>query len=110
MLSQNDFPAGFASPEHLSGMPSDTPVLVAFSGGADSSALLHLMVEYGRATGAKIYAAHINHSIRGEEADRDEKFCGAVCEALGVVLFTLKADVPRIAEEREVSVVIERNS
>lgn len=104
MLSQTDFPVGFVAPDYLSGLSSDTPILVAFSGGADSSVLLRLTVEYGRATGAKIYAAHINHSIRGDEADRDEMFCKSVCEELGVEIFTLKADVPRLAKERGVSV------
>ena len=104
MPYMSDFPSAFVSPEVLSGLPADTPVLVAFSGGADSSLLLHLLCEYGKKTGAKIYAAHINHSIRGEEADRDEKFCRYVCEGLGVELFTLKADVPKIAKEHGVSV------
>ena len=104
MHTQTDFPAGFIAPDCLSGLPSDTPVLVAFSGGSDSSVLLHLLVKYGKETGAEIYAAHINHSIRGAEADRDEEFCKSVCASLGVELFTLKADVAAIAKERGVSV------
>lgn len=94
----------FASPAALSGMPEDTPVLVAFSGGADSSALLHMLALYGRATGAKIYAAHVNHMIRGDEADRDEIFCKKTAEALGVELFVLRRDVPAYANETGQSV------
>ena len=82
----------------LSGLPKDAPILVAFSGGADSSALLHLLVRDAKSTGAKIYAAHVNHGIRGEEADRDEEFCRKTADALGVPLFVLHADVPSEAK------------
>lgn len=83
----------------LSGLPEDTPILVAFSGGADSSALLHMLVNQSKKTGATIYAAHVNHSIRGEEADRDEAFCRSTAKQLGVPIFVLHADVPREASK-----------
>lgn len=73
--------------------------LVGYSGGADSSFLLHVLYDRAREIGAKLYAAHINHGIRGEEALRDREHCRAVCESLGVKLFVLDADVPRIAAE-----------
>ena len=92
-------PDGFTEPHILSGMPADTPILVGFSGGADSTALLHMLVSYGQRTGAKIYAAHVNHGIRGEEADRDEDFCKKLCEALSVEFCVLHADVPSVAAE-----------
>ncbi len=74
----------------------DGAVLVGFSGGADSSALLHYLYEN---TGVKIYAAHVNHQIRGDEADRDENFCKDVCQKLGIEFFSSKIDVPAIAEQ-----------
>ena len=89
----------FISPSALSGLDEVTPVLVAFSGGADSSALLHMLAEYGKICGARIYAAHVNHMIRGEEADRDEEFCRRVAESLGIELFVLRRDVPAYARE-----------
>lgn len=89
----------FLSPASLSGLPQNSPVLVAFSGGADSSALLHMLAEHGKMTGARIYAAHVNHMIRGEEADKDEGFCRKVAESLGVEIFVLRRDVPAYAEE-----------
>ena len=94
----------FTPPHLLSGLPENTPLLVAFSGGADSSVLLRLAVEYGRQTGADIYAAHVNHGIRGAEADRDEEFCKKTAQELGVKLFVLSADVPSIAAERKESI------
>ncbi len=99
-----DLPRAFTPPTDLTGLPEDTPILVAYSGGADSSALLHMMSAYGRQTGAPIYAAHVNHGIRGEEADRDEQFCIDTARALGVELFVCHANVPKEAKTRGESV------
>ncbi len=75
----------------------ETPrILVAFSGGADSSLLLHLLCE----TDAEILAAHVNHGIRGVEADQDEAFCRCLCANLVVPLFVCKRDVPAIAKAK----------
>lgn len=92
-------PKNFVPPHEISGMPDNTPILVGFSGGADSSALLYMMVEYSKTTGAKIYAAHVNHGIRGDEADRDELHCCQIAKALGVELFVCRTDVPAYAKE-----------
>ena len=97
-------PTKFIPPHTLTGMPEDSPLLVAYSGGADSGALLHMVLEYAREHGARVYAAHVNHGIRGAEADRDEEFCRETANALGIELFTLRADVPRIAAEQQKSI------
>ena len=85
-------------------MDDGTPILVGLSGGADSSALLHMLCRYSAQSGAKIYAAHVNHGIRGSEADRDEEFCRELARSLGVEIFVLRADVPQIAKETGESV------
>ena len=103
-MSPTSFPKDFTLPHTLSGTEATAPILVGFSGGADSSALLHMLCAYGKEYGATIYAAHINHGIRGDEADRDEDFCKRLCESLGVQLFTLRADVPKLAEQSGESV------
>ena len=97
-------PQNFTDPSLLSELSRSEPILVAFSGGADSSALLHILCQYSKMSGAKIYAAHVNHGIRGNEADRDEEFCKELCDSLGVKIFVLRADVPSIAKERKESV------
>ncbi len=92
-------PTGFTDPAELSGMPPSTPILVAYSGGADSTALLHMLAYYGRIHNSTIYAAHVHHGIRGEEADRDEAFCRETASRLSVKLFVLHADVPGLSKE-----------
>ena len=74
-------------------------VLVALSGGADSVALLHMLISLKEEYGLKIYAAHFNHGIRGEEADRDEAFVTELCGRWDVPLYHEKADVPSIASK-----------
>lgn len=75
-------------------------VLVALSGGADSVSLLVALQNWGE---YRLCAAHLNHQIRGEEADRDEKFCRELCQRLGVEFFCERADIPKIASERGIS-------
>lgn len=77
-------------------------VLAGFSGGADSTALLELLWEYGREHGIRVRALHVNHGIRGEEADRDEAFCEAFCQARGIPFTVVREDVPGFARQRGV--------
>jgi len=74
-------------------------VVVGFSGGADSSCLLRLLKSWGDEHGVAVAAAHINHRIRGEAADRDQAFCEAVCRELNVPLYTRTYDVPALSQE-----------
>ena len=91
-------PKGFTPPETLSKLPANEPILVGLSGGADSSALLFMLSLYSKKSNAKIYAAHLNHGIRGDEADRDEEFCKNFADSLNIEFFSKKLDIPAIAQ------------
>lgn len=78
-------------------------VTVALSGGADSIALLHSLWSLRDELGITVNAAHLNHSIRGDEADRDQNFAKAFCDSLGVELFCEKINVPEYAEKKRLS-------
>ncbi len=78
-------------------------VTVALSGGADSMALLHSLLELKERLGIKVEAAHFNHLIRGEEAYRDEEFVKEQCRKLDVKLYTGQEDVPAYAENKGIS-------
>ena len=75
-------------------------LLVCLSGGADSVSLLLCLKKLGY----DICACHVNHQLRGDESDRDEKFCICLCERLGVELFTYKVNVIDYCKENNVSV------
>jgi tRNA(Ile)-lysidine synthase len=62
------------------------PWAVAFSGGADSLALLLLLRAHWPERRGRLFALHFNHKLRGRAADADEKFCRGACAALGVKL------------------------
>lgn len=74
-------------------------VIAGYSGGADSSCLLRFLFDWCRSNDVRLAAAHVNHMIRGAEADRDEEFCRDTCERLGIPFYSIRADVPSIAEK-----------
>ncbi len=59
----------------------------AFSGGADSLALLLLLWAHWPERRTRLVALHFNHRLRGAAADADERFCRRVCRGLGVRLY-----------------------
>lgn len=76
-------------------------ILVALSGGADSVSLLCSLVSFFPT--CKLYACHVNHMLRGSEADRDEAFVRDICTKLGVTLDVLKIDVNAVAKQKKQS-------
>ncbi len=74
-------------------------LLVALSGGADSVALMHILLRRRDEYGLKITCAHLHHGIRGAEADADAAFCQSICGNAGVELIFGFADIPSIAAD-----------
>ncbi len=54
--------------------PEGGRVLCAVSGGLDSMCLLHFLTTWGPGRGFCAAAAHFNHGLRGQAADRDQQF------------------------------------
>ena len=75
-------------------------VLVALSGGADSVALLRILLRLGYGC----YAVHCNFHLRGEESNRDEAFVAELCRSLGVSFEVLHFDTEAYASEQKVSI------
>ena len=79
----------------------NSSVLVALSGGADSVCLLSAIhMFYPK---VKLVACHVNHMLRGDEADRDEQFVRELCEKYGIELEVLKTDVAAFAKAEGLS-------
>lgn len=68
-------------------------VICAVSGGADSVAMLHLLLSLQEALGVTVRAAHYNHRLRGAESDRDEAFVQELCRTWNVPLEVSGGDV-----------------
>ena len=78
-------------------------VVVALSGGADSVSLLDALCSLKEKYNLTIYAAHLNHNLRGEEAERDENFCEILCKNYEVELFIKSIDIHTLANEQKIS-------
>ncbi|MGN1096047.1 MAG: tRNA lysidine(34) synthetase TilS [Eubacteriales bacterium] len=66
-------------------------ILVGFSGGADSLTLIFVLYEMLGAD--KISALHVNHMLRGADADADEEFCRKFCSEHGIHFSAVRIDV-----------------
>ena len=73
----------------MEGLDLKAKMLVAISGGADSVALLRMLLE----AGTPCVAAHCNFHLRQEESNRDEAFVNSLCNTLGVPLTVKHFDV-----------------
>ena len=77
-------------------------VIVGLSGGADSCALLCFLCSLRESMDITVYACHVNHQLRGEEADRDERFALELCKRFDVPLFVLHKDIRAEALKRKI--------
>lgn len=78
-------------------VPEGARVLVGYSGGADSTCLVHLMA----LCGIDIVAAHLHHGQRAE-ADGEVARCEAFCKSLSIPFLSGRADVPLIAKRQKI--------
>lgn len=78
-------------------------VIVAVSGGPDSISLLHVLYRLKDEFSLTLYAAHVNHCLRGEEADKDEEYVKEFCKNLNIECFAKKIDINKLAKERGLS-------
>lgn len=83
----------------LCGKLKGKKILVALSGGADSVCLLRVLYALSKTMGFKVFALHVNHMIRGEEADRDEGFCVKLCKSQRIKLSVFREDIPALAKK-----------
>ena len=87
------------------------PVILMVSGGADSMALLHMAVteplDLGDGAGLvrvakeRLHVLHVNHLLRGTDADADQHFVQETCDSLGIPCTALRVDVAKLAQERD---------
>ena len=81
-------------------LSGEKPVVVGISGGADSVALLHILVSLGY----KCIAAHCNFNLRGDESFRDEQFTIDFTQRLQVPLCKISFETNKYAQENRLSV------
>ena len=87
------------------------PVILMVSGGADSMALLHMAatepLDLGDGAGLvrigkeRLHVLHVNHLLRGADADADQHFVQETCDSLDIPCTVLRVDVAKLAQERD---------
>jgi len=78
-------------------------VVVAVSGGPDSICLLHLLYTLKEELGISLVAAHVNHCLRGEEADKDEAYVRDFCKNINIKCYVKRVDVNKISKDKGMS-------
>lgn len=78
-------------------------IVLGLSGGPDSVCLLHILYRLKEKMNIEVYAAHLNHQIRGLEAQKDALYISQICEDLGITSFVKAINVPEYCKEQGVS-------
>lgn len=79
-------------------------ILVAVSGGLDSTVLLHVLHQLAPMNRWRLSVAHLNHCLRGRSSDADERLVRSICEKAGLPLFVERADVRQLAKRQKLSI------
>lgn len=90
--------AGYIERYHL--FDEDSKIIVAVSGGADSVALLHILMKLNY----NCEVVHCNFHLRGEESMRDERFVRKLCDRLDVGLTVADFDTEKYAARNGISI------
>jgi tRNA(Ile)-lysidine synthase len=86
-------------------LTKDSRVVIALSGGADSVALLYVLTELAASEGFHVAgAAHLNHQLRGGDADADELFCRRLSARFNTPFHVERVDVAGLAAAGGVSI------
>lgn len=80
-------------------IPEGAKVLVGYSGGADSTCLIHLL----KLAGVDVIAGHLHHGQR-PEAETELKLCEAFCHELDVPFVAGRADIPRMSADLKIGI------
>ncbi len=75
----------------------DVTVVVAVSGGADSTALLSALQSISQQSSGRLIAAHFNHQLRGAESDGDERFVRQLCQQLDTPCEVARAETALVS-------------
>ncbi len=77
---------------------------VAVSGGADSVALLRLLLELQPKIGFVPCVIHLNHMLRGRASEADEKFVAKLAKSKGLEFFSKKVDIASLSKKQKANV------
>ena len=91
----------FIQEHHL--VSSQHRLLVAVSGGPDSVCLLHILVKLQEELGIRLHVAHLNHQLRGAEAEADAQYVSDLAHQLGIPATIERRDVTAYQARQRIS-------
>ncbi len=84
-------------------LKKEDKIIVGVSGGADSICLLFVLLELQKSIPFEIVVVHVNHGLRGAEADADEQYVREICKEHDIPCLIYSEDVGSIAKIRKQS-------
>lgn len=78
-------------------------LIVGVSGGADSVCLLKVLLELENELDIKLLAVHVNHGLRGKEADRDQEFVVKLCQEWSIPVKVYFVNIKKLSEKLGIS-------
>lgn len=78
-------------------------IIIGLSGGADSMALLYILVELKLEIDFNIHIAHVNHGVRGEDALKDQEFVKGQARKLNLPYYTKNVDMIGYGKEKGIT-------
>jgi len=91
----------FIQEHHL--VSSQDKLLVAVSGGQDSVCLLHILVRLREELDIRLHVAHLNHQLRGAEAEADARYVSELAHQLGIPATIEQRDVKGYQAQKRLS-------
>lgn len=80
---------------------AESGVLLMVSGGSDSTALAYAAADLAKQKViGPVAMLHVNHRLRGADADADQRFAQSLADLLSIPLFTCEVNIGRLADER----------
>lgn len=79
-------------------------IIIGVSGGADSMALLNMLINLKSEYNLKLYVCHINHCLRGNQSEKDMIFVENYCKQNNIECFVLKKDINSLAKQKNISI------
>ncbi|MBP38249.1 MAG: tRNA lysidine(34) synthetase TilS [Dehalococcoidia bacterium] len=104
MSSESKFLELLISGLDQAAVPDGSTLIVAFSGGPDSTAVLAGLAQLSANRNITLVAAHVNHQIRPATSNRDQTVAEQIARALNIEFTAINADVPTLATTNKISI------
>jgi tRNA(Ile)-lysidine synthase len=90
--------------KHYSMVKKGDSLLLCVSGGPDSIAMLYAFISIAKDMHLRLFIAHVNHSLRGIESDKDQRYVENTASALNIPVICSKVDTIELSKAEKISV------